>query len=83
MQEFGVIEGNCLMLGDRDRDKGAFTRAVTIENLSSKTIFTESRGEPKPAVSIGQFDQFQENLLGNYSVYREAVRRSRSLAARR
>src|SRR5439155_10314660 len=83
MQEYGVIDKNRLMLGDRERDRGALTRAVSIENSGSKTIFTETGTFPKPAASIRQFDDFQENLLRNYSLYRDAMRRSPGLAAQR
>jgi Arylsulfatase A and related enzymes len=83
MQEYGVIEENRLMLGDRERDRGALTRAVSIENSGSKTIFTETGTFPNPAVSIRQFDDFQENLLRNYSLYRDAMRRSPRFAAQR
>ena len=83
MQDFGVIAGSSLMLGDRERDKGALTQAFTIGNVGSKTIFSGDGASSRPNVSIERFDQFQGNLLRNYSLYREAVGKSRSLAARR
>jgi hypothetical protein len=83
MQEYGVIDENHLMLGDRERDKGTLTRAFTIANSGSKTIFNEDGTNPKLAVSIEQFDVFQENLLRNYSLYRDAVRNSRLLTVQR
>jgi hypothetical protein len=83
MQEFCVIDQNHLMMGDRERDKGALTRAFTIKNSGSKTIFSEDGTNPKSDASIGRFDQFQESLLHNYSLYRETVCKSRTLAARR
>jgi len=83
MQEYGVIDENRLMLGDRERDRGALTRAFTIENSGSKTIFSESGAFSKPAVSVREFDDFQENLLRNYSLYRSAIRGSARFAAQR
>jgi arylsulfatase A-like enzyme len=83
MQEYGIIDENRLMLGDRERDRAALTRVVSIENSGSKTIFNESGAFPKPAVSIGQFDDFQENLLRNYSLYRDAMLRSPRLTVKR
>jgi glucan phosphoethanolaminetransferase (alkaline phosphatase superfamily) len=82
MQDFGVIAGNQLMLGDRERDKGAVTREYTIGNAGSKTIFSEEGATFNRNVSIERFDEFQGNLLRNYSLYQQ-VRRSRPLAAQR
>jgi arylsulfatase A-like enzyme len=83
MQDFGVIAGSHLMLGDRERDKGALTSAYTIGNLGSKTVFSEDGATSRPNVSIERFDEFQGNLLRNYLLYQQAVGKSRSLAARR
>jgi hypothetical protein len=82
MQDFGVIAGSRLMLGDREREKGALTRAFTIGNAGSKTVFTQEDVTSRPNVSIQRFDEFQGNLLRNYSLYQQAVRKSQSLAAR-
>jgi hypothetical protein len=82
MQDFGVIAGGRLMLGDRERDKGALTRAFTIGNAGSKTVFSEEDVTSRPNVSIGRFDEFQGNLLRNYSLYQEQLRKSQNLAAR-
>jgi arylsulfatase A-like enzyme len=83
MQDFGVIAGNQLMLGDRERDKGAVTRVYTIGNSGSKTIFSEENATFNRNVSIERFDEFQGNLLRNYSLYQQALRKSRPLAAQR
>jgi phosphoglycerol transferase MdoB-like AlkP superfamily enzyme len=83
MQDFGVIAGNQLMLGDRERDRGAVTKAYTIGNSGSKTTFSEDGATFNRNVSIERFDEFQSNLLRNYSLYQQAVRRSRRLAAKR
>jgi arylsulfatase A-like enzyme len=76
MQEYGVIDANRLMLGDREKDKGALTLAFTIGNLGSKTVFSEDAAPSRPNVSIERFDEFQANLLRNYSLYQDSMRRS-------
>jgi arylsulfatase A-like enzyme len=80
MQEYGVIDANRLMLGDRERDKGALTLAFTIGNSGSKTVFSEDGATSRPNVSIERFDEFQANLLRNYSLYQDSMRRSSALA---
>jgi hypothetical protein len=83
LQQFGVIQQNRLMLGDRERDNGALTGAFSIANQGAKTLFSEDTGAAKPAVSIKRFEDFQENLLRNYSQYRDAVCKTRLLTVRR
>jgi hypothetical protein len=83
MQHFGVIAGNRLMLGDRERDKGALISTFTIGNEGAKTVFSDAGPNPKDDVSIQRFDEFQENLLRNYSLYKDAVRKSRTLTVQR
>jgi arylsulfatase A-like enzyme len=80
MQEFGVIAGNRLMFGDREKDKGALTRAFTIGNSGCKTVFNEDGANLNRDFSIQRFDEFQANLLRNYSLYQDAVRGSSALA---
>jgi membrane-anchored protein YejM (alkaline phosphatase superfamily) len=82
LQQFGVITDNRLMLGDRERDNGALTSSFTITNDGARTIFQEDAASPPTDVSIQRFDQFQENLLRNYSVYQDPMRKSRTLTAR-
>jgi hypothetical protein len=79
LQEYGVIENRRLMLGDRERDGGALTRAYTIGNLGSKTVFNEDGTNSKLDVTIQRFDDFQENLLRNYSLYKDSIHKARSL----
>jgi membrane-anchored protein YejM (alkaline phosphatase superfamily) len=80
MQEYAVIDANRLMLGDRERDKGALTQAFTIGNSGSKTVFSEDGAPSRPNVSIQRFDEFQANLLRNYSLYQDSMRGSSALA---
>jgi hypothetical protein len=82
MQEFGVIMENRLMLGDREKDKGAPSRAFTIGNSGSKTIFTEDGASSTRDLSIQRFDAFQESLLRNYSLYKDCLRKSPTLTVR-
>jgi arylsulfatase A-like enzyme len=83
LQEYGVIVGNRVVLGNPERDKGALTRAFTFENVDSKTIFSEHGSNSRPDVSFQRFDEFQENLLRNYSLYQESIRKSRALTMKR
>jgi membrane-anchored protein YejM (alkaline phosphatase superfamily) len=83
MQQYGVIQENRLMLGDRERENGALTSAFAIANDGAKTLFSEDLSAARPAVSIKRFDDFQENLLRNYSQYRDAVCKTRVLTVQR
>jgi membrane-anchored protein YejM (alkaline phosphatase superfamily) len=83
LQQFGVIAENRLMLGDRERDRGALTSAFTIGNEGSKTIFSEDVLNVRNNLSIQRFDEFQQNLLRNYSLYRDTMRKSRLQTAQR
>jgi hypothetical protein len=75
-QQFGVIIRDRLLIGDRQTDQpGALASAMaayTISNQGSRTIFTEDRTSPV-SVSIRRFDEFQENLLHDYSRYSSAL----------
>jgi len=82
MQEYGVIFQNWLLLGDRERDNGALTRAFAITNSGARTTFEEGIASPQENFSIQRFDEFQANLLRNYSLYRESMRRSGTLTRR-
>lgn len=80
MQQYGVIVANRLMFGDREREKGALASSFRIDNQGSKTLFNEDFPAHLPAVSIQRFDEFQESLLRNYSLYRDALCKSKTLA---
>src|ERR1051326_1326701 len=83
MQQFGVIQENRLMLGDRERENGTLTSVFSIGNDGSKTLFSEDASAARPAISIKRFDDFQENLLRNYSQYRDTVCKTRVLTVQR
>jgi arylsulfatase A-like enzyme len=75
--QYGVITHNHFVSGDRKADEGGASSApktvYAISNQGSKTIFTVESADQAPAVLIRPFDEFQENLLRNYSFYCESV----------
>jgi len=80
-QQYGVIAGDRLVMGDREAEAGgaggARRTVYAISNQGTRTAFTEDRGGAARAVSIRQFDEFQESLLRNYGFYRGCFRRGR------
>ena len=54
-----------------------------ISNQGSKTLFTENRAAGERPLLIRPFDEFQENLLRNYSFYCQAVSQARQKASLR
>lgn len=70
-QQYAFLTGDQLIVGDREADKSGNPRqqAYIISNQGTRTVFTETPVSNLPPVSIGRFDEFQENLLHNYSVY--------------
>jgi membrane-anchored protein YejM (alkaline phosphatase superfamily) len=85
-QQFGVLEGNRISVGDRDgegkRGEGSKKPSFTISNQDTKTIFTESPSTGHP-VAIHEFDEFQENLLRNYSLYCQSICTVKNSVARK
>ncbi len=75
MQQYGILEGDRLLMGDRDREKqpgGVQLSSCTISNQGSKTIFTPANPGP-PTMPISRFDDFQANFLRNYAYYCETL----------
>jgi glucan phosphoethanolaminetransferase (alkaline phosphatase superfamily) len=76
-QQFGVLQGNQILVGDRDsagnRNPGSKTTSFAISNQEARTVFTEASSRDIRPVSIRRFDDFQQNLLRNYSVYCQSV----------
>ena len=71
MQQYGILQDNRLLLGDRELKQGAPVNAWSISNEGAKTVFRpEGAGS---AVPIGKFDDFQANLLRNYAYYCEML----------
>jgi phosphoglycerol transferase MdoB-like AlkP superfamily enzyme len=86
-EHYGIITRNHFVSGDRKADEGgasASRRTVyAISNQGSKTVFTSDYATREPPVSIRPFDEFQENLLRNYSFYCESVCRAKPTASLR
>lgn len=71
-RQYGILEGAQFIRGNRETEGGGGgeTRQMfEIANRGSETIFAPSALPVPPAPSISSFDQFQKNLLRNYSVY--------------
>lgn len=84
-QQYAVMSGNRLAFGQRSADPGAqdVPRGVyVISNQGSKTLFAEEGAAPSPPCSIRAFDDFQENLLRHYSLYRDRLRRGQTYTRR-
>jgi arylsulfatase A-like enzyme len=70
-EQYGVLAGNHFVTGDRKADEGgaAPRTAYAIANQGSKTLFTADPAANERPWLIRPFDDFQENLLRNYSFY--------------
>ncbi|HMD54333.1 MAG TPA: hypothetical protein VKJ65_07290, partial [Phycisphaerae bacterium] len=70
-QQYGIIEGHRLICGARETENtGAEAlKTYAIVNNGARTLFPETNSVSSPVPSISDFDQFQENLLENYSYY--------------
>lgn len=72
-RQYGIIEGARFINGDRESEKGGGSdsrEAFNITNQGSHTEFVPETSTPPPTAAISSFDQFQKNLLHNYSIYR-------------
>ena len=73
--QYGTVTSNLMVFADRKTDGKAatpLTTAYRISNEGSKSAFTQDRAEHGHR-QIGAFDQFQESLLRNYSLYCDSV----------
>jgi hypothetical protein len=65
-------------MGDRQKDKIAGPdgkgKTFLLRNDGSKTLFDEESPSASRPAEIREFDKFQENLLRNYGLYRDALR---------
>lgn len=71
-RQYGMIEGPHFVTGDRETDKegSASSRQVfDIANDGSHTTFSSSTKKSQNDPSILSFDNFQKNVLRNYSAY--------------
>ncbi len=76
-EQYGVITGDKVMLGSRKTEEGgklvAPKTAYAISNQGCKTVFTGNPASTQTPLSIGAFDEFQENFLRDYSYYCETI----------
>ena len=76
-QQFGVLHGYEIQVADHDtEEKGSLasnSSTYIISNDGTKTLFAESPSTAHHPISIRSFDDFQENLLRNYSAYRQSL----------
>jgi hypothetical protein len=83
--QYGIIAHNHFVSGDRKADEGGASSSprtvYAISNQGSKTLFTEDHTAKEGPLLIRPFDDFQENLLRNYTSYCESVRRARQTAS--
>ena len=84
-EQYGVIAHNHFVSGDRKADEGGASSfpgtAYAISNQGSKTLFSAEPAAKARPVLIRPFDEFQDNLLRNYSFYCESVCKARQTAA--
>jgi arylsulfatase A-like enzyme len=76
-QQYGILASNhFIFLGDRQAPDGRGEGprlARAISNQGSATVFSEQYVQTPMPLSISRFDEFQENLLHNYSYYCQVV----------
>ncbi|MGO8925449.1 MAG: LTA synthase family protein [Limisphaerales bacterium] len=86
-EQYGVIARDHFVSGDRKADEdGASSSPRTIyaiSNEGSKTLFSAEPAAKARPLLIRPFDEFQENLLRNYSFYCESVCQTRQMASLR
>jgi glucan phosphoethanolaminetransferase (alkaline phosphatase superfamily) len=71
-RQYGFIEGANFISGDRETDNGGSTssrQVFEITNAGSHTVFVPSTRKAQFDPSILSFDNFQKNVLRNYSAY--------------
>jgi hypothetical protein len=84
-EQYGVIARSHFVSGDRKADEGGGSSsprtAYAISNQGSQTLFTADPATKERPLLIRPFDDFQENLLRNYSFYCMLVSKTRQPAA--
>jgi len=72
-RQYGILLGQNIFLGDRESESGKAgglcREGYSITNHGTKSLFTKLEPGFQPKVDIRQFDEFQANLLRNYSFY--------------
>jgi arylsulfatase A-like enzyme len=83
-EQYGVITRNHFVAGNRKTDEGGASSLpgtlYAISNQGAKTLFTADPAAKERPVLIRPFDEFQENLLRNYSLYCDSVCSTRQTA---
>lgn len=75
-RQYGVIEGSRFICGDRETEKGGGAdshEVFDITNEGAHTTFIPGQATVQSVPSISSFDQFQKNLLRNYSAYSQKL----------
>jgi hypothetical protein len=81
-EQYGVLAGNHFLSGDRKADAASSPgTAYAISNQGSQTLFTPDHTAQQRPLLIRPFDDFQENLLRNYSFYCKLVCKTTQTAA--
>jgi arylsulfatase A-like enzyme len=86
-EQYGVITRSHFVAGNRKTDEGGASSlpgtVYAISNQGAKTLFTADSAAKERPVLIRPFDEFQENLLRNYSLYCDSVCKTRQTASLR
>jgi arylsulfatase A-like enzyme len=81
-EQYGVLAGDQFLSGDRKADAASSPgTAYAISNQGSQTLFTADHTAKQRPLLIRPFDDFQENLLRNYSFYCKLVCKTTQTAA--
>ena len=84
-EQYGMIAHHRFIRGSRKADKGGAASGpktvYTISNRGSMTRFTEEPAAGEQPWAIGSFDDFQANLLRNYSFYCEEIAGAKHIAS--
>ena len=83
-QQYGVLTDRHLIVGDRaaeGRHSSAVKKRYEISNEATRTLFSEVAPQPMPLIDIKRFGQFQENLLRNYALYCQYIRKHEPMRA--
>ncbi len=80
-QQYAVLEGHRFLRGDRETETdvagtNSLLSAFAITNAGARTIFPEIISPQVSPPAISAFEAFQENLLQNYSGYRQMIHRA-------
>jgi len=80
-RQYGIIQDSRFIQGDRETDGAGGTGSRAVFDISDQgphTSFTQEQAPAPGAPSISAFDQFQKNLLRNYSDYNRMISASQN-----